>query len=161
MRDINLTTDHLIFRKSCSPSTVLSVKEYAAHYHLISFGGGMGGARRDLYALRVKSLENNMLNLTLVDDTTITINERFLVYSEPIKIILIELDITEHHYFHSKLPKGKQAKIIEYRYYFLHQNETYEIINDVHPSEKQKKREIHTKKSISGDEDSVKGFFKI
>ena len=97
---MNLPRKKIIIGRTCSPSKLIEINEHLMTKIKISFGGGMGGANRTIYAEQIMSDTKTDLIVKQFDNEIITINKEFIVYREPVKVISQISDTTAHSNYH-------------------------------------------------------------
>lgn len=131
----------------CTPSKFISADLKLGYKILISYGGGMGGANRTIYAYvneqTISVLENvtaKFINFTNINNEEVTINTDFIVMVSKCNLVTTKIDATEH-YNYGKETKQKGSG--EYKAVIL--KDTFEIgINDAYVF----KDEYHTNSEI-------------
>lgn len=111
--------------KPCSPSTILGTEEIKATKVVISYGGGMGGSSRTLYAKKIKKVEDNFYKLTLIDDKIEEVGINFVVSKRAKTILKLSVDRTAHANYH----KHTCNKQISVQYFEFDSDEEYTIVD--------------------------------
>jgi hypothetical protein len=111
--------------KPCSPSKLIDKEIFDAHRILVSYGGGMGGANQKFYT-RDFSENDNELIFTDIENRKLTVNKRFIVLKEPVRLVRTLTDTTKHSNYRKTTVANSQ--VIQYR--VLYPNDTYEFVDD-------------------------------
>ena len=120
--------------KPCSPSKLIYKKETPITHILVTFGGGMGGARKEFYAMSVEDTNDGFLKITDFLYRTYVINKSFIVFSNPASLVLIKVDTTEHSNFRKTVCSKSEVS----QWFLIEQGEEAEVVdsclsNDVKP----------------------------
>jgi len=111
---MKLTKNKIQIGRPCSPSKLVKIEELILTKIKISFGGGIGGANKEIFAEEIISENENEIVVKQFDNKVINISKSFIVYREQIKAILHITDTTQHSNYHEKRVKSSElTKIYE------------------------------------------------
>ena len=122
----------VVIGKPVSPSTILSAEEIKVEQIVLSYGGGMGGTTRTLYAVSRTKVEDNFYALTLIDGKELEVGISFVVSKEPKKIVKLHTDKTLHSNYHKIV--CRKSEMLEY--ILLEVDESFIISDDYRKGEK-------------------------
>ncbi len=92
----------LIVSKDCSPSRLISCRDFSVTKVIISYGGGMGGTSQIYYCTdvleRVTDDPVSYTRLTEISGQQTEMNPRFIVSKTVVKLVEIKVDVTGHSY---------------------------------------------------------------
>lgn len=100
-----ITYPALKFGSSCSPSAMPKIiKRIKAYEIAMSCGGGMGGSFWEEYIVDDEGVfpSNTIITRTNILGEEVIINTSFMVKAEPIDVLIIEHDTTEHTNYHQR-----------------------------------------------------------
>lgn len=93
----------------------------------MSFGGGMGGGNKTYYATEVVPVKGtNEIKIKNYDGRELTLNSRFIVESEPKKLVHLPMDISRNMNYEEKRFK----KYIAHKFVIIGAKDTYTLTNE-------------------------------
>lgn len=115
---------------SCTPSEILDYKTVKCQRMIISYGGGIGGSKKEYFAKKVtRNKTTNMLSIEFVQGGKIQVNPSFLVEQEECEVFILTTDITKHVNYHSR----QCNKSILTEYFKISFGNKVEIVNQYTP----------------------------
>ena len=102
------------FGLPCAPSSKIGEEKHKAKKVLLTYGGGMGGAHKDIF-IKDKEIKYNTHGIAKVIDIftneVVEINAKYVVSANDIDLLFMKFDTTAHSNYHSR--KYKYTEIIE------------------------------------------------
>lgn len=112
---------------TCSPSHIVSRKDFKVTSILISYGGGLGGTHEMYYATDIKKVKDSkMIKIKTFLGEIVELNEDFIVSKKEAEVIKQVSDVT----LHSNYYKVGCKKAIEETYFLIEQNQEIEFTNE-------------------------------
>lgn len=110
-----------------SPSEMISIDSFPATKIKISYGGGMGGSSRDIYAQKVEEVEKfgkTFVRITPFFGSIEEVNPNFIVFMETGKVVIQVVDTTQHSNHHKYTCEYSELT----RFFYVKENEEYEEV---------------------------------
>ena len=121
----------LNFGLPCSPAKKVEEERHHAKKVLLTFGGGMGGAHRDIF-IKDKDIKYNTHGIAKVTNIftneVMEINSKYVVSANDIDLLFMKFDTTAHSNYHTR--KYKYTETIQV--FEIPKNAVVKFISDFH-----------------------------
>jgi hypothetical protein len=114
-------SNEIVIGTPVSMTKIKDVDEYPADEILVSYGGGMGGANHTYHAFHLEEQGDSEIKIKTLDNRWITLNKRFIVSIEPVRIAEVEFDTTAYANYGNKVCQKEIRRV----WYAFRGNESF------------------------------------